>query len=355
MFSIARVFAVRPFKRRIPSLILLSFITVLVITSLSTIKVLKYDGSSAEHQLSIFEKQSGGNIMKSDKQGVKAIPYEVIQGLSTNYILHHSDANNKNSNFSNFNPDSSTINWSKFAYVTYFTSPDYLLSAVLNAKRLRQFNTEADITFLQATRSVSPRTKKLIEKAKTDYQVKVIVVGEIRFRTSDPTWANGFTKFHVFNLTQYDRVIFFDSDCLIYQNMDELFLGLPPAMIYTPAHYLSFRDLEIGKVRGVEGVSSPFRDAKARAMEIDHILGQTSSDDNKREIDVQRVYERLPSANLAIQSMLQNGKKFELADYLFVLEPNEKVFNMLLEECENRNCEAVYDATSTQPILSCYW
>jgi len=37
------------------------------------------------------------------------------------------------------------------------------------------------------------------------------------------TWKNCFTKFKIFDLTEYKKIIFLDSDILILKNIDHLF------------------------------------------------------------------------------------------------------------------------------------
>lgn len=50
------------------------------------------------------------------------------------------------------------------------------------------------------------------------------------------TWADCFTKLLAFNATQYTRVLSLDSDSLLLQPMDELFL-IPPCPVAMPRAY----------------------------------------------------------------------------------------------------------------------
>jgi len=52
----------------------------------------------------------------------------------------------------------------------------------------------------------------------------------------DPTWADSLTKFHAFALTEYTRVLAFDSDSLVLNSMDHYFLA-PMAPISVPRAY----------------------------------------------------------------------------------------------------------------------
>lgn len=58
------------------------------------------------------------------------------------------------------------------------------------------------------------------------------------------TWAESFTKLLVFNQTQYDRVLSLDSDSVVLQNLDHLFL-LPPCPVAMPRAYWLYPDKQI--------------------------------------------------------------------------------------------------------------
>jgi alpha-N-acetylglucosamine transferase len=65
------------------------------------------------------------------------------------------------------------------------------------------------------------------------------------FSTSrgDSTWKYSLTKFHAFNLSEYDRVLYFDSDTLVINSFDRYF-DAPPAPLAPPRAYwlCSFED-----------------------------------------------------------------------------------------------------------------
>lgn len=58
------------------------------------------------------------------------------------------------------------------------------------------------------------------------------------------TWADPFTKLLAFNQTQYSRVLSLDSNGLMLQPMDELFL-LPPCPVAMPRAYWLFPDTKM--------------------------------------------------------------------------------------------------------------
>jgi hypothetical protein len=52
----------------------------------------------------------------------------------------------------------------------------------------------------------------------------------------DATWAQSLTKFNAFRLSQYSRVLYFDSDSLVLNSMDHYFLA-PLARLAVPRAY----------------------------------------------------------------------------------------------------------------------
>jgi hypothetical protein len=61
----------------------------------------------------------------------------------------------------------------------------------------------------------------------------------------DTTWRDSLTKFHAFGLTEFTRVLAFDSDSLVLNNMDHYFLS-PLSPIAAPrAYWLYSKDAPI--------------------------------------------------------------------------------------------------------------
>ncbi|KAI5302606.1 N-acetylglucosaminyltransferase [Ascosphaera pollenicola] len=92
---------------------------------------------------------------------------------------------------------------------------------------------------------------------------------------ADSTWGNSFTKLLVFNQTQYDRVLSLDSDAVVLQPLDELFL-LPSVPVAMPrAYWLDPEKRILGShVLLVEPSASEFKRVskamnKAKANEYD--------------------------------------------------------------------------------------
>jgi len=130
---------------------------------------------------------------------------------------------------------------SKLAYVTLVTNSDYALGARALMRSIGLTGTEADRVVLH-TQAVSSDDLKMMEKS----GVRLIEAGHLE--TSDAfnqrhsrknqheqapftkgekpafhTPLDNFIKLRLWQLTEYDRVVFIDADALMLQNCDRLF------------------------------------------------------------------------------------------------------------------------------------
>jgi alpha-N-acetylglucosamine transferase len=80
-------------------------------------------------------------------------------------------------------------------------------------------------------------TARLLQAAADDYFVQLRQIDVLHHNgTIEETWADSYTKLLAFNLTEFDRVLAIDSDSIVLQNLDELFL-LPKAPLAMPFVY----------------------------------------------------------------------------------------------------------------------
>ena len=78
---------------------------------------------------------------------------------------------------------------------------------------------------------------RLLNMAADEFYVKLRPVEVLHQNNSaQETWADSYTKLLAFNLTDFDRVLAIDSDSVVLQNLDELFL-LPSAPLAMPYVY----------------------------------------------------------------------------------------------------------------------
>ncbi|KAM0627149.1 hypothetical protein ACHAQG_001999 [Verticillium nonalfalfae] len=141
--------------------------------------------------------------------------------------------------------------WSRFAYTQYVTNSEYLCNSVMLFESLARLQSKADRVMMYPRRMLEPTASesatldgRLLIKAREQYGVKLVPI-EVQHRTGkDSTWADSFTKLLAFNQTNYDRVLSLDSDSVVVQNMDELFL-LPPCPVAMPRAYWLFPEKPI--------------------------------------------------------------------------------------------------------------
>lgn len=154
------------------------------------------------------------------------------------------------------NIDNDLIDWNKFAYVTYATNPDYLCNTIILFKNLLQLNTDAKLVLLLPNSSKDDEAIDfLLNHMKTTLNlnrpdqivIKIIDNDNELFSRFDQTeWSNSFNKLHIFNLYEYERIIYLDNDSLITSNMDELFF-LPDTINFAAPlsyWYLSLKDFK---------------------------------------------------------------------------------------------------------------
>jgi hypothetical protein len=103
---------------------------------------------------------------------------------------------------------------------------------VINFYRLESFGSKYDQVLIlpeQWTEGDSKEAKaiKNIQTALPNLGLRPL--GLLTTQKGDITWAKSLTKFHAFNLTDYTRVLAFDSDSLVLNNSKQLLDTLNPS------------------------------------------------------------------------------------------------------------------------------
>ena len=130
----------------------------------------------------------------------------------------------------------------KFAYVfLLYGNSEYFLGTLIAGFTLKKTRTVHD-SVLMVTSDVPREQIKLLK----EYFTKIVEVTYINshpsnFVKDDTRFTQVFTKLHLFNLTEYDKVLMLDVDIFIIQNIDHLF-ELP-----TPSAHYRNKKLEHGK------------------------------------------------------------------------------------------------------------
>ncbi|CUM62701.1 uncharacterized protein PRCAT00000257001 [Priceomyces carsonii] len=247
------------------------------------------------------------------KNHLRVVPNEVIQ---------------------HFNVDISSNN--NFAYIQYSTNYQYLNLALINCITLRKSETIAkslvvlfdknlefeDIAKFNRLRDIS---------AQYDITLKPVEVLAVS-KSSSTDWAKSFTKFHVFNQDEFDRIIYFDSDSMFVNvdmadsntgdllrnlpgNFDELFklpnefdLILPHAYWLTKEEHKRSKKVEVPN-------------EKRYNLKIGKLISDIENNGDKN------IWQFLPS-------LFSEDQKFKNRDHFFanhvmVLSPSKETFKQI--------------------------
>ncbi|KAK4861590.1 hypothetical protein LT330_003625 [Penicillium expansum] len=117
----------------------------------------------------------------------------------------------------------------RFAYVQYATDIDYLCNAMINFARLDRFAASFD-------RPGGIEHVALGNIHEHYLHLELRPVNVLTTSQGDSTWQKSLTKFQAFALTEYTRVLAFDSDSLVLNKMDHYFLS-PMAPVAVPRAY----------------------------------------------------------------------------------------------------------------------
>tara|TARA_A100001515_G_scaffold144548_1_gene148992 strand:- start:1552 stop:2271 length:720 start_codon:yes stop_codon:yes gene_type:complete len=124
------------------------------------------------------------------------------------------------------------------AFVTLTSNDLFVPGAIAAVKSIRMTKTKHPI-FCMVSNEVSEENKIELE----NNGCTVIVVDKIHSNVSGEegdrfevgkNWLT-FTKLNVFNLTQFDKIVYIDADCIVLQNIDDMF-NFPTLSGYTLAH-----------------------------------------------------------------------------------------------------------------------
>ncbi|KAK1978153.1 glucose N-acetyltransferase [Colletotrichum cereale] len=138
----------------------------------------------------------------------------------------------------------------RFAYVQYATDVDYLCNAVMNFHRLSLLGATHDqvLIFPENWTRGNAREAKAISKIKQelpDLVLRPFVL--LATHKGSATWAKSLNKLHAFDLTDYTRVLAFDSDSQVLSNMDHYFLAPMAAVAVPRAYWLNEKDTPVAE------------------------------------------------------------------------------------------------------------
>ncbi|ODV80518.1 glycosyltransferase family 8 protein [Suhomyces tanzawaensis NRRL Y-17324] len=225
----------------------------------------------------------------------------------------------------------------KYAYVQYATGYDYLNMAIINFILLKKsgsaiknmvvlYDSELQRHHVDHWQRLHPLASK--------YGITLKSVTAITADSKDSSnWAASFTKFHVFDQTQYDRIVFFDLDSMLvpdsngqWQNIDELF-KIPQNITYAlpQAYWLN----------NIVELKEGFNNVYHKKVEI--------PSPKRYHTQVQGILKNMnrnADQFLELPTLIYDHHKYDnrddfFANHVMVLTPSKKVYNELLQYIHN--------------------
>ena len=115
----------------------------------------------------------------------------------------------------------------KKAYMTLLGSDNYLVGTLALVQSLKSVKSKYPIIVI-VTDNVSNESLQVLKNKHIDF-VKIGKVNisnkviEDNKKQGYSNWSNTFSKLVIFGQTQYEKIVFLDSDMLILKNVDDLF------------------------------------------------------------------------------------------------------------------------------------
>ena len=110
------------------------------------------------------------------------------------------------------------------AYVTLLSSDDFLPGVLVLNRNLKELNSLFPLHVL-VTNTVSESTIEYLKKEQIQYEI----ISPIYYppmtleKTPNKRLQNIPSKLHVFDLKQFDKVVYLDTDCILFKTIDEIF------------------------------------------------------------------------------------------------------------------------------------
>ena len=108
-------------------------------------------------------------------------------------------------------------------YVCVLSTNDYLDGCLVLSENLKHVNSKYSLLCL-INEEIDNNTRKILDKFGIEYKVLKKIDYDVDYNDFiQPYFKNTFDKLSVFNLTEYEKIVYLDLDLLILENIDELF------------------------------------------------------------------------------------------------------------------------------------
>ena len=117
-----------------------------------------------------------------------------------------------------------------YSYITLLTNDSYVYGVVLLFESMRRTNTYYPLHVL-VNDEVSAASLEILNQLGITYQIvptiptpSDIYEHNLNYESNTAaTWRNCWTKLHIFDQVQFDKIVFLDADIIILKNLDHLF------------------------------------------------------------------------------------------------------------------------------------
>lgn len=116
-----------------------------------------------------------------------------------------------------------------YSYITLLTDDSYIFGIILLQESLKEVDSQYPLEVI-VTSNVSKSIINILEQLNLRYRIVEPILNDKMLqynRKKDSmlarTWAYSLTKFKIFDLIEYDKIIFLDADIMILKNLDKLF------------------------------------------------------------------------------------------------------------------------------------
>ncbi|SCU93583.1 LAFA_0F17172g1_1 [Lachancea sp. 'fantastica'] len=268
-------------KRRLRIVVLV--VGIILLSSITARVIVQFQlGKEIDHYKTFFKNHKDTLNGVYDPLSIKQIPYETLSALQEARLAEEAGDPQK------------AVKWDSYAYVNYATDPEYLCNTLVLFRKLKNLNTRAKLValvsrdMLESENSEKQQSSKLLlDKIVqvSPQQVVVKVVDSIVKPTDLTPWSKSLTKMLVFNQTEYERVVYLDSDAQVSNSMDELFFLPPYVQFAAPLTYWSLsRD-------DYQAASEEIRANEKKNAKLENVISVLNSRVKKQ----QPIYNHLPS------------------------------------------------------------
>ena len=117
-----------------------------------------------------------------------------------------------------------------YSYISLLTNDSYAYGIALLVESMKKVDTKYPLKVL-VTNNVSKATQEMLLQLKVNIQLIDTIsvtdeINEYNTKINAPlaaTWKNCWTKFKIFDLIEYDKIVFLDADIMVLKNLDHLF------------------------------------------------------------------------------------------------------------------------------------